>query len=196
MQDVLSTAWSPRAPCHCIPVPPTSQCHPCPCATNIPVPPISQCHPYSCATHVPLPPISLCHPRPHATPIPVPPISLCHPHPSATPISVPPTSLCHLYSCATRVPLPPTSLCHPRPHTANTKHLGGRAARTPTPRRDPLTDSEEFVTLRLFRLTLCLPFRQQTMMNEPQRIEAAQLRLALLFFLKRWKKDPEGARNN
>ena len=87
-------------------------------------------------------------------------------------------------------------LCHPCPHTADTKHLGGRAARTPPPRKDPLTDPEEFVTLRLFRLTLCLPFRQQTMMNEPQRIEAAQLRLELLFFLKRWKKDPEGARNN
>lgn len=54
----------------------------------------------------------------------------------------------------------------------------------------------KLVAWRLFKLTLCLQFRKQTMMNEPGRIEAAQLSLTLLFFLKREKKDLEGTRNN
>jgi len=62
--------------------------------------------------------------------------------------------------------------------------LGGPAG-TPAPIRELLIYLEELVTPRLFRLTLCLPFRQQTMMNEPRRTEAAQLRPTLLFFLKR-----------
>lgn len=56
------------------------------------------------------------------------------------------------------------------------------------PIRDLLRYLEGLVALGLFRLTLCLPFRQGTMMNEPRRMQAAQLRPTLLFLLKRWKK--------